>query len=95
MVEPIYLLDTNTWIFALKGKPIELVQRLGKIPPTSVTFCSVVKAELLRGAYRYGNQEARLVTLQNLFSLHRSFPTRNPGSSDWCDGYADRSYCAR
>lgn len=73
MVEPTYLLDTNTWIFALKGKPPELVQRLGKVPPTWVAFCSVVKAELLRGAYRYGNREARVATLQTLFSLHRSF----------------------
>lgn len=47
MVKPAYLLDTNTWIYALKGQPPALVARLGSIDPDSVAFCSIVKAELL------------------------------------------------
>lgn len=74
MVTATYLLDTNTWIYALKGKPFELVERLGKVEPTSVVFCSVVKAELLRGAQRYTNREMRLTILHTLFSRHLSLP---------------------
>lgn len=74
MVTATYLLDTNTWIYALKGRPFELVERLGKVEPTSVVFCSVVKAELLRGAQRYANRETRLITLRTLFSRHLSLP---------------------
>ena len=55
MVTATHLLDTNTWIYALKGRPVELVARLGAVDPDSVAFCSVVKAELLHGAHRYGN----------------------------------------
>ncbi|MCX6044810.1 MAG: type II toxin-antitoxin system VapC family toxin [Chloroflexi bacterium] len=73
MVAVTHLLDTNTWIYALKGKPIGLVERLGKVQPTSVAFCSVVKAELLRGAYRYANRDVRFAVLQALFSRHQSF----------------------
>ena len=74
MVTPTHLLDTNTWIYALKGQPTTLVTRLGAVDPDSVAFCSVIKAELLHGAYRYGNQERRLDLLHALFSRHQSFP---------------------
>jgi tRNA(fMet)-specific endonuclease VapC len=74
MVEPTHLLDTNTWIYALKGGPPVLVERLGAIDPASVAFCAIVKAELLRGALRYGNPVARLTVLHTLFRHHRSFP---------------------
>ena len=73
MITPTHLLDTNTWIYALKGQPTTLVARLGAVNPASVAFCSVIKAELLHGAYRYGNQERRLALLHALFSRHHSF----------------------
>jgi tRNA(fMet)-specific endonuclease VapC len=74
MVNPTYLLDTNTWIYALKGRPPSLVARLGAVDPDSVVFCSVVKAELIFGAYRYGDPQKRLESLRTLFSRHRSLP---------------------
>lgn len=73
MVKPLYLLDTNTWIYALKGQPVSLVSKIGAVDPATIAFCSVVKAELLYGAYRYGSQTRRLVTLRSLFGRHRSF----------------------
>ena len=57
MVKSSHLLDTNMWIYLLKGQPPTLVARLGTIDPDSIAFCSIVKAELLYGAYRYGNPE--------------------------------------
>jgi len=74
MVTPTYLLDTNTWIYALKGNSPQLVTRLGSVDPDRVVFCSIIKAELLHGAHRYGNREQRLNLLQTLFNHHRSFP---------------------
>ncbi|MFN8495373.1 MAG: type II toxin-antitoxin system VapC family toxin [Caldilineaceae bacterium] len=74
MVTPTHLLDTNTWIYVLKGNPGQLVARLGTVDPDSVAFCSIVKAELVHGAYRYGNREKRLTLLQTLFNRHASFP---------------------
>jgi len=74
MVKPSYLLDTNTWIYSLKGRPATVVARLGTVDPDSVTFCAIVKAELLHGAYRYDNSEKRLDILHSLFSRHRSLP---------------------
>lgn len=74
MVTPTHLFDTNTWIYVLKGNPGLLVARLGSVDPDSVAFCSIVKAELLHGAYRYDNREKRLAILQMLFSRHSSFP---------------------
>lgn len=73
-MKPNYLLDTNSWIYALKGRPAALVARLGRVEPNSVALCSVVKAELLYGAYRYGDPQRRLAALHSLFSRHRSLP---------------------
>jgi tRNA(fMet)-specific endonuclease VapC len=72
MVKPTFLLDTNSWIYALKGRPTSLVARLGSVGPDSVVFCSVVKAELMFGAHRYGDPQRRLAALHMLFSRHRS-----------------------
>jgi tRNA(fMet)-specific endonuclease VapC len=74
MVAPTHLLDTNTWIYALKGGPHVLVERLGSVHPESVAFCAIVKAELLRGALRYGDPAKRLAILHLLFRNHPSFP---------------------
>lgn len=74
MVTPTHLLDTNTWIYVLKGSPPPLIARLGSVDPDSIAFCSIVKAELLHGAQRYGNRERRLALLHTLFTRHSSFP---------------------
>lgn len=80
-MKPTYLLDTNTWIFALKGQPAALLARLGSVDPDSIAFCSVVKAELQYGAYRYSNQAKRLEILHGLFSRHRSFGFDDPAAA--------------
>ncbi|MEM7133048.1 MAG: type II toxin-antitoxin system VapC family toxin [Chloroflexota bacterium] len=73
MVEPTYLLDTNMWIFLLKGKNPTLTERLGKIDPAAIALCSVVKAELWHGTHRYGNRERRVSILHTIFEQHKSF----------------------
>lgn len=69
-----YLLDTNHWIQLLKGRCPPLKQRLDSIAPEEVWLCSVVKEELYHGAYKYGDAEARLGKLRELFANHRSVP---------------------
>ena len=73
MVTHTHLLDTNTWIYTLKGASHTLNTRMGSVDPDTIALCSIVKAELLRGAHRYGNPTARLALLQVLFSRHISF----------------------
>src|SRR5690242_13771039 len=69
-----WLLDTNAWIYHLKnpGGPIE--QRLNRLSPSDILFCSVVKAELWRGAHKYERRERRLIALENLFQPFVSLP---------------------
>lgn len=67
-----YLLDTNQWIYLLKGRSPSLAKKLDKVSPQEVRLCSVVKEELFYGAYKYPNREARLATLRQLFSRHTS-----------------------
>ncbi len=69
-----WLLDTNAWITLLKASSRELVDRLSQRQDGEVLLCSVVKAELWHGAYKYGNREVRLARLQELFARHRSLP---------------------
>ena len=67
-----FLLDTNHWIFLLKGRTPALEKKLDSVSPEDVMFCSVVKEELYYGAYKHANRQARLAILQNLFSRHKS-----------------------
>ena len=67
-----FLLDTNHWIFLLKGRTPALEQKLDTVSPEDVRFCSVVKEELYYGAHKHANRQARLAILQNLFSRHES-----------------------
>ena len=67
-------LDTNAWIVYLKSAQSPLRARLEKLRPGDVLLCSVVKAELLHGAEKYGNRERRLAILLELFSPYASLP---------------------
>jgi tRNA(fMet)-specific endonuclease VapC len=66
------LLDTNHWIFLLKGRTPALRRKLDTVAPEDVRFCSVVKEELYYGAHKHANRQARLAILQDLFSRHQS-----------------------
>lgn len=73
MVSPTHLLDANTWIYTLKGASLTLNARIGSVDPDTIAFCSIVKAELLRGAHRYANSVVRFSILTTLFNRHISF----------------------
>ena len=67
-----WLLDTNAWIVYLKSAQSPIRARLEKLKPADIVLCSVVKAELLHGAEKYGQRERRLAILTGLFSPYAS-----------------------
>lgn len=69
-----WLLDTNAWIVYLKTPQSAIRTRLQRLQPADVYLCSIVKAELLHGAEKYGNRERRLKILSELFMPYVSLP---------------------
>ncbi|MBI3850621.1 MAG: type II toxin-antitoxin system VapC family toxin [Verrucomicrobia bacterium] len=69
-----WLLDTNAWIVYLKTPQSPIRTRLQTLRPSDLVLCSVVKAELLHGAEKYGNRERRLGILRELFAPYASLP---------------------
>ena len=67
-----FLLDTNAWIVYLKSAESPIRTRLEKLTPADILLCSVVKAELLHGAQKYGNRERRLGILAETFAPYVS-----------------------
>jgi tRNA(fMet)-specific endonuclease VapC len=48
----LYMLDTNTASYIIKGKPVVVREHLLKVPMASVCISSITQAELLRGVTR-------------------------------------------
>jgi tRNA(fMet)-specific endonuclease VapC len=69
-----YLLDTNCWIQYLKHADSPIRARLQSLEPSDVVSCSVVRAELLHGAEKYGNRDRRVATVVQTLAPFRSLP---------------------
>ena len=48
----LYMLDTNTASYIIKGEPVVVREHLRKVPMSSVCISSITQAELLRGVAR-------------------------------------------
>jgi tRNA(fMet)-specific endonuclease VapC len=70
----IYLPDTNAWIAYVNPGASAVKARFRAHPPTDLLFCSVVKAELLYGAYRSSRRADNLHLLAVLFQQFASLP---------------------
>jgi tRNA(fMet)-specific endonuclease VapC len=70
----IYLPDTNAWIAYVNAGASAVKSRFRAHPPTDIMFCSVVKAELLYGAYRSSRRADNLRLLTILFQQFESLP---------------------
>jgi tRNA(fMet)-specific endonuclease VapC len=55
-----YYLDTNTCIYFLNGKYESIFKKLLSISPKEVAIPSIVKAELILGAYKSKKKEANI-----------------------------------
>lgn len=69
-----WLLDTNTWIHYLKRPGSAIEARLRVTPADQVAVCSVVWAELLHGARKYGDPKQRAARVADTLAPFRSFP---------------------
>jgi len=70
----IHLLDTNTCIHLLNGRHPRLIDRFHGHTREEIVLCSMVKAELLRGALRSQRVELNLQRLKDFFSPLQSLP---------------------
>ena len=69
-----YLLDTNICIALLKAKDPVLIGKMKEHSPTDFYLCSVVKAELLYGAYKSQYIQKNLKLLSAFFEQFQSLP---------------------
>lgn len=69
-----YLPDTNVWIKYLNPVDSPAKNKLISIDTRHIYFCSIVKAELLFGAYNSARKEQNLEKLQLLFKSFHSLP---------------------
>lgn len=63
----IYLLDTNVCIHLLNGRHPHLIDRFHSHSQQDIVLCSMVKAELLKGALRSQRVELNLQRLNTFF----------------------------
>lgn len=69
-----YLLDTNACIAVLNGSSPPLVAQLQRHEPVDILLCSVVKAELMYGAYHSSRPADNLRLLDSFFEPFISLP---------------------
>ncbi len=69
-----YLLDTNVWIIYLKDPDSKIRHRLLSVLPKDIVTCSIVLAELLHGAEKYGNSVKRVATVRTMLAPFQCLP---------------------
>ena len=76
-----YLLDTNAVSRHLGGRHPEITARVRASVPGTLFLCSIVKAELLFGAWKSPDPRRTLERLENIFSDLDSFPFDDAAAS--------------
>lgn len=69
-----YLLDTNLCIIYLKGRNLNLKQKLESVAIQEIAVCSIVKAELCFGAMKSSNPERNFALQQAFLDQFVSLP---------------------
>ncbi len=69
-----YLLDTNVCIKYLNGSSKKVLKKISRLSPDDIALCSVVKSELLTGAYKSNSFKKVYSKLQVFFKAFRSAP---------------------
>ena len=75
-----FLLDTNACIRILNNSSSTLVTQLHEYKPGNIFLCSVVKAELIYGAYHSTHPADNLRVLDKFFEPFASLPFDDPCS---------------
>jgi len=68
-----YLPDTNVWIKYLNPVESPAKQKLISTDTENIYFCSIVKAELLFGAYKSARKEQNIARLKPIVSEFLQF----------------------
>ncbi len=69
-----WLLDTNAWIDYLKSAASPISHHLRRHAPSEIVSCSIVTAELLHGAMKYGVPERRVAIVRETLAPYASLP---------------------
>jgi len=80
----LYMLDTNTASYIIKGEPVIVREHLTKVPMASVCISSITQAELLRGVARKPEAKQLPIAVKE-FLIHVDIM---PWDSDAAEAYA-------
>ncbi len=69
-----YFLDTNTCIYFLNGTYQHIKKMILSTPPNEITIPSVVKAELIFGAYKSKNREDNIEKVEKFLEPFEVVP---------------------
>lgn len=69
-----YFLDTNTCIYFLNGKYDSVKDKMLSTSPNDISIPSIVKAELLLGAYKSKNRKANTEKVEQLLAPFEIIP---------------------
>ncbi len=69
-----FYLDTNTCIYFLNGRYLRIKEKILSTPPNEITVPSVVKAELLLGAYKSKNRKENIEKVEKFIEPFEVVP---------------------
>ncbi len=69
-----YLLDTNVCIDYLNARSVRVCQHLESLPTSQMAVCSIVKGELLVGAFKSRRAQAALARIEEFLAPYLSLP---------------------
>lgn len=84
-----FLLDTNTCIQLWQRHHLSIRRRFATYSPAQIALCSIVKAELLYGAYRSQRATHNVPLLQALFAPLQSLPFDDVAAEHYAQIRAD------
>jgi tRNA(fMet)-specific endonuclease VapC len=70
----VYFLDTNTCIYFLNGKYEHIRDKILTTPPAEISIASVVKAELLLGAYKSKKRKENIEKVEKFLEPFEIMP---------------------
>ena len=68
-----FLLDTNVWIAYLKDPNSPIRTKLQSQAAADIATCSIVRAELMHGAQKYGNTQRRVQLVETTLAPFVSY----------------------
>jgi tRNA(fMet)-specific endonuclease VapC len=83
-----YLLDTNVCVTYLRGKSAKLKVRLETAVPSEVCICSVVKGELLCGAWKSNRVKENLQRSTQFWAAIKSLPFNDAAAEIYAENRA-------